>query len=332
MPRLFTALLCLLMVTSEGAAETVSGEDVTYHQGALTLAAELIVPHSDRPGAAVVIVQGSGRSDRTNRWSRDFADLFAGLGVAVLLTDKRGAGGSAGDWRSAGFDELAQDVLAGVSYLRSRREIDPSRIGLVGLSQGGQVVPIAAAASQDVAFVLTISSKAVGFAEGSFIEMGNTARQAGLGESAIGRVLSLNAAALRFVALGDWTSFERLREDMLVGPTADLAAGFPSSADAPIWQFIRKVAFHDPLSWWIQVAQPALIVYGEADERDNAPVVESVRRLRHAFASVGKRNARILVIPDVGHGRRGPGNHDLSAVLRDSLVDWLEDLSVLAHP
>lgn len=321
------ALWALVAATAH-ASDAVRALDVEYTNGDVELAALLLLPASDEPVAAAVIIQGSGTSDRSNRWSRDMAELFVANGVAALLTDKRGSGASGGDWRTVGFDTLAADALAGVDFLKTREEIDPRRIGLVGLSQGGQVAPVAAAGRDDVAFVVSISSKAVGFAEGSFLEMANTARQSGLDADAVSEVLAVNLALVRYLATGDWQQYVDARERALSTAARDIAAGYPADRDAPIWQFFRKAVYFDPLPHWLQVAQPAMIVYGELDERDNAPVAESVRRLRHVFDSVGKDNDDVLVVPGVGHGIRDPETHRLSDAFTDHLAEWLSAIGM----
>lgn len=301
MPKLILFILALsLGLADAAAAARPSEESVVYRSGGIELAALLLRP--DRPGRhpAVVIAQGSGESDRTNVWARAIADMLVESGLAVLLTDKRGSGGSGGDWRSAGFDELAADALAGVGYLASRPEIDASRIGLAGLSQGGRVVPVAAARSEVVAFVLNLSGDAVSFAEQSAHEMTNIARQAGLPGPLQAEVLRLNGAAGRALLTGDWAEYGRLREAGIASAWAPVARGFPPVGD-PVWTFYAKAFAFDPMPYWTLVRQPALIVYGERDEADNVAVAESVRRLRFGLSQSGKANYEIVVLPGVGH-------------------------------
>ena len=320
------AILMAPMVLADlVSAQSIRTLDVTYESGEVTLAALLMLPPGDKPFPAAVIAQGSGASDRSNRWSREIAEELVNNGLAVLLTDKRGAGASGGDWRTAGFSDLAADVLAGVELLRARSEIDSARIGLVGLSQGGQVVPLAAVGSDQIAFVISISSKAVGFAEGSFLEMANTARQAGLSEPEVREIVQLNLAALRFLTTGRWEQYASAREHALETPAREVAAGFPGSADEPIWTFLRSVVTYDPLVHWMQLSQPVFIVYGEGDEHDNTPVQESVRRLEHAFRGVNKTNYRILVVPGSGHGIRDTQAHRLAPHFKKALAEWLRE-------
>lgn len=266
--------------------------DVRYANGNVALGAELLLPAGDGPFPAAVILQGSGASDRTNAWARGISDLLVANGLAVLLTDKRA------DWQTASFDDLAGDALAGVRLLRTRGEIDRTRIGLVGLSQGGWVAPLAAARTNDVAFVIDIVGATVSYAEQTFVEMTNTAKQAGVD---VEEVVRLNRAAGRYLINGDWNAYAAARERALAGPAKKVAAGFPGKQDAKIWTFMRSVLAYDPMPYWTVLEQPVLFVFGELDERDNVPVAESVRRIEFALRAAAKKNYEVAVIPNVGH-------------------------------
>lgn len=297
-------------------------EDIRYRSGEIELAALLLLPASEGRVPGAVIIQGSGASDRSNRWARTIAEELVRNGVAVLLTDKRGSGASQGNWQTTSFGDLAADALAGVELLRTRPEIDPDRVGVAGLSQGGWIAPLAAARSDRIAFVIDISGAAVSFAEQSFVEMANTARQAGLSEAQVLEVLALNRAVARYLTTGDWEAYDRARKRALETPWRQIAAGFPGSPDLPIWTFFRSVAAYDPIPYWIQLTQPVLVIYGEDDERDNVPVRESVRRLEHAFGAAGKTNYRLLVVPGTGHAIMNEQG-ELMPAAREALAAWL---------
>jgi pimeloyl-ACP methyl ester carboxylesterase len=318
-------LMVLCLLAPAAAAQTNAPyrtEDVRYPSGRVELAALLMLPDARGPVPGAVIIQGSGRSDRTNQWARAIAEELVRAGVAVLLTDKRGSGASGGDWQTAGFDELAADALAGVALLRARDGVDPERVGLVGLSQGGWIAPLAAARSPHVAFVIDVSGAAVSYAEQSFHEVGNTARQAGLSEAGVAEVLALNRAAGEFLVSGDRGAYERARQRAMNTGARPVAEGFPAR-DARIWAFLRKVFAYDPMPYWIVLSQPVLVVLGADDERDNVPVAASVQRLERGFASVGKRNARIVVIPGAGHALMDHTTHQLMPAFTSILAEWV---------
>ena len=241
--------------------------------------------------------------------------------MVVLLTDKRGCGASEGDWTRADFHDLAADALAGVDYLKRREDVDAARIGLVGLSQGGWVAPVAAARSDDVDFVINISGASVSFAEQVNAEMANTARQAGLDEVAVREIVKLNVAAGRYAISGDWEPYAKLRAQAMQGSPRPVAAGFPEGKEHPTWDFVRGVGAFDPMPYWSVIEQPVLVLYGEDDEADNVPVEESVRRLEFAFDVSAKSDGKVVVIPGAGHGFVKKGR--LMQPFIDELEDWL---------
>ena len=117
-------------------------EDVAFSSGAIRLVGTLISPTTAGRHPAIILVHGSGAEDR--EYMLPFARFLIRHGVAVLGYDKRGVGGSTGDWNKASFDDLAGDVVAAFEYLKTRKDIDPAQIGLLGVSQAGWVMPLAA--------------------------------------------------------------------------------------------------------------------------------------------------------------------------------------------
>ena len=139
-------------------------EEVTFENrpAGINLAGTLTLPKSAGPFPAVILISGSGAQDRDEALAghRPFlvlADYLTRQGVAVLRVDDRGVGGSTGDSLRATSSDFADDALAGVAYLKGRREIDTARIGLIGHSEGGLVAPLAATRSQDVAFIVLLA-------------------------------------------------------------------------------------------------------------------------------------------------------------------------------
>ena len=79
----------------------------------------------------------------------------------MLRVDDRGVGKSTGNLQQSTLEDLTGDVLTGIGYLKSRKEIDPQRIGLVGHSEGALVAPLAVSRSSSVAFIVMLAGPAV---------------------------------------------------------------------------------------------------------------------------------------------------------------------------
>ncbi len=153
---------CTTIPASEPRIETL-----TLASTGAQLAATLHLPAGTGPFPAAVLVHGSGRISGDQMASGHGYPLLS-RGIAVLAYDKRGVGGSTGEYTGIGpgnsekmFDLLASDALAAVEALANRRDIDAGRIGIFGVSQAGWIAPLAASRSDRVAFVVLLSGPAV---------------------------------------------------------------------------------------------------------------------------------------------------------------------------
>lgn len=145
---------------------TLPTETVTYTSAdGVTLTGLLTLPNTPGPHPAIVISHGSERGERNDFFREEMRTFFASQGIIALTYDKRGVGDSGGTYREAASEEnltlLAQDVLAGVAYLKARPEVEGSKIGVIGSSQAGWVFPIAASQSADVAYFVLLSGPVV---------------------------------------------------------------------------------------------------------------------------------------------------------------------------
>jgi hypothetical protein len=113
-------------------------EDVLFHNGGVVLSGTLLIPRTHGAHPAIVLVHGSLAE---TRWGTImfFADRFARRGIAALVYDKRGTGASTGDWKTATYEEISDDALAGVHLLQRREDVYHDRIGAFGHSEGGAV-------------------------------------------------------------------------------------------------------------------------------------------------------------------------------------------------
>jgi len=133
--------------------------DFKITSGNATLAGNLELPKTAGPYPVAIVVHGSGRVT-----GRDVKILFRDLpakGIALLTYDKRGVGKSTGSYDDVNpgssekvFKLLASDVLAWVDFLKKHGDINPRQIGLVGASQAGWIIPLAASMSADVQFIV----------------------------------------------------------------------------------------------------------------------------------------------------------------------------------
>jgi hypothetical protein len=138
--------------------------DVHFRCGGAVLAGTLDLPKGAGPFPAVVYVHSSGETPRW-RWNVPWVQQIVGAGIAFFSYDKRGVGDSEGvccPGDESHFNLLAADADGAVNALRKRAEIEPDRIGFLGTSQAGWVIPLAVVRSQQhVAFTALADGPAV---------------------------------------------------------------------------------------------------------------------------------------------------------------------------
>jgi uncharacterized protein len=143
-------------------------EDLIYESPAagIKIGATLTMPNGRGPFPAVVLITGSGQQDRDESLlgHKPFlvlADYLTRKGFAVLRSDDRGIGKSGGVFLTSTNADFANDTEAAIAYFKTRREIDPKRIGLIGHSGGGIIAPMVAARDRDVAFIVLMAGTGV---------------------------------------------------------------------------------------------------------------------------------------------------------------------------
>lgn len=272
--------------------------EVTFENKAAnaTLSGTLTVPHGSRKWPTVILVSGSGPQDRdeTILGHRPFwvlADYLSRRGIAVLRYDDRGVGKSTGDRLKATTIDFAGDALAGIQFLKTRKEVDPQKIGIIGHSEGGTISAIAAAKSQDVAFVVSMAGTGVPGEEIVLLQAALIARVTGQKEEDIqkdnafrkklfdlmAQEISDDEAKIKAIELSR-NEFERLPKDAKerFGTVESFAASVVTPIVSP---WFRVFLTLDPAEYWERVRVPALILNGEKDLQvsadQNLPKIEA---------------------------------------------------------
>lgn len=143
-------------------------EEITFTntKEKIKLAGTLTLPKGVQNTPAVILIAGSGPNDRdeTIFGHKPFwilADYLTRQGIAVLRYDKRGVGKSEGEYFIATTEDFAEDTEAAFNYLKTRKEIDPTNIGLIGHSEGGVIAPMVAAQNKDLKFIVLMAGLGV---------------------------------------------------------------------------------------------------------------------------------------------------------------------------
>jgi pimeloyl-ACP methyl ester carboxylesterase len=287
-------------------------EDVSYEnkQDQVKLAATLTLPPGNGPFPAVVMITGSGSQDRNEALLGHqpflvLADYLTRRGIAVLRADDRGVGGTSKGGPNDTTENYAADALAGVEFLKTRKEINAKQIGLVGHSEGGMAAPMAAAKSDDVAFIVLMAGpgivgekllvKQVGLVMAA--ECGNETERS-MAESqrlfaivseekdpAVARQKLQDAATARAEA-----AKKRLESQLK-------AAEAQNSLFVTPW--FRYFLSYDPRPTLMKVRVPVLAINGEKDLQ--VPPKEDLEAIDQALKDAGNRDYKIVLLPNLNH-------------------------------
>jgi pimeloyl-ACP methyl ester carboxylesterase len=328
--------------------------EVTYENpdDGTRFAGTLTIPEGGGPFPAALLITGSGAQDRNEALMghRPFlviADHLTRRGVAVLRVDDRGVGGSTGNVLEATILDNIGDALAGVAFLRSHPRIDPEMVGLIGHSEGGWVAPGVAAASDDIAFVVTLAGPSV-TGEEIILEQTRAMLEAA-GEPAIEEILAFNRIVLEAgasqseVEAARTAAEEAVRNAIAAAPAEEAAAlralwenpavqaNLQANLPTMVSPWYRYLLAYDPIESLESLDIPVLALYGERDLQ--VPPAQSVPLLEAAWED--HPDATIRVFPELNHLFQHAETGQLSeyAVIEETFApealeaigSWLED-------
>jgi uncharacterized protein len=188
-------------------------EDVHFSNGSIQLAGTLISPNTSGKHPAIILVHSSGAEDR--EYALPLAHFLIRQGVVVLGYDKRGVGGSTGDWKTASFEDLAEDVVAAFQYLKTRRDIDPAEIGLLGWSQAGWIMPLVATRAKGIAFPISVSGAGIPAGETTIDEARNEMTASGMKPQTVEQIIGIMKLQYRFAQTSQgWNEYAAARENL----------------------------------------------------------------------------------------------------------------------
>jgi pimeloyl-ACP methyl ester carboxylesterase len=273
-------------------------EDVRFSNGAVQLSGTLFAPHTGEKHPAIILVHGSGPQNREALLP--FARFLVRHGMAVLGYDKRGVGGSTGSWNTASFDDLAGDVIGAFEYLKTRSDIDGTQIGLLGVSQAGWIMPLAAVRAKEIAFLISVSGPGVPAAETTIDHARNEMTSRGMAPQTVNAIIGVMQRQYEFARTGEgWDEYLRSRAQLIAGLGQPPPGAYPDTPDHPYWHFIRRIYFYDPAPTLRQLQVPTLALFGELD--NNVLADKNSRAWEAALRTGGNRDYSLVTLPRANH-------------------------------
>ncbi len=285
-------------------------EEVTFASTAegVTLAGMLTLPKGTGPFPAALLIAGSGPQDRDAAIAKHrpflvIADALTRKGIAVLRYDKRGIGASTGNADAATTMDLAADAQAALNYLKSRKEIDASRIGLIGHSEGAIIAPYLAAHSKDVAWLVLLAAPATSGEHTLLNQSELIGRAGGLNDDQLDASLGFDQAAYKLVREEkDPTAL--LQKLLALVKDSGLDAALPPVALETQMRMLMSPWFrffleYDPLPNLKTVKCPVLALYGQKDLQVSAKV--NLPLLQKALEDAGNTRVETKELPELNH-------------------------------
>jgi dipeptidyl aminopeptidase/acylaminoacyl peptidase len=275
--------------------------------GGITLGGTLTVPkNTTGPVPAIVTITGSGQQDRDEyipvaggyRPFRQVADTLGRRGIAVLRLDDRMIGASGGAIGTSA--DYADDIRAGLAWLRTRKEIDGSRLGLVGHSEGGLIGPLVASTDPALKGIVVLAGPAYTGKDIIHFQLRNQVNHD--------------------------TSIAPAKKDSAYRA---VLATFDSTAQTSVWT--RFFLSYDPIPTAKKVKVPTLILQGQTDQQ---VTFEQAEKLGAAMRSGGNRNVTVRVFPGLNHlfihdpdgnpaGYAKLPTNKMSSEVLGAMADWL---------
>jgi uncharacterized protein len=325
-----------------------TAEEVVYRneKADVQLAGTLTIPEGEGPFPAVVMLTGSGPQNRDEQLlgHKPFlviADFLTRNGIAVLRADDRGVGSSTGNFATATTGDFAEDGLAGIEFLKTRKEVNQQMLGCIGHSEGGIMAPVAASQSNDISFIILLAGPGSNLGDNVTFQRIRMAKQAGASEESL-KVQEKCLQAANDIARKDISDEEaRLQirqliadlpepEKQLLNWSDERVGALASQLTEGWWRYSLK---HDTENTIKSLKIPVLALLGEKDMQ--VPVALNLSHLERALENGHQKN-RVVVMMGLNHlfqpCETGDGSEyvkieeTISPEVLHIMTDWIKKL------
>jgi hypothetical protein len=312
------------------------------------LAGTLTLPkNANAKTPVVILISGSGAQDRNQEilGHKPFlviADYLTKNGVAILRYDDRGTAQSTGTFKNSTSKDFATDVEAAINFLKTRKDIDTKKIGLIGHSEGGIIATMVAADPKNsVAFIVLLAGVAVSGSEVLLTQ-----------QAAIGRVNGASEEDIEKVRLSNKAIFDIIKENqdstILRTKMKNYFENFIVEADFPptmnkeevIKDLLKNLddewllffLRYNPKENLSKVTCPVLAVNGEKDLQVDAKI--NLTAIENTLKEAGNEKVTIKYFPNLNHlfqttqlglpSEYGVLEETFSPLVLEVMKEWIE--------
>ena len=309
--------------------------NITAHN---QIAGTLSLPPGDGPFPAVVLISGTGHNTRDEDvWGHKvflvLADTLTRNGFAVLRYDKRGVGGSSGNYDAATTVDFASDAEAALAWLKTQSHIDARRIGVLGHSEGGIIAPAVATSDKGVAFVVMIAGPCIRGDKLFVLQSAMTAKAYGAPDDYIAKRKVFDEELYNAIisAPSESAALDRARAMITLGVANKIIdaneAESLAKEDTTPWE--RYFLAYDPAPTLARITVPVLVLNGSLDVQ--VPAKENLASARQGLKNNPK--ATVVELPGMNHllqdAKTGAPNeyNDIEETMSPTalkiITDWL---------
>ena len=325
-------------------------EEITFHNknSDINLAGTLTLPHKEGSFPVAILISGSGPQNRDEEFMTHkpflvLADHLTRNGIAVLRYDDRGFGKSTGNHNLATSLDFAEDVQAAISYLKTRKEIDKRRIGLIGHSEGGLIAPIVASQSKEVSFMVLLAGPGVSGKEISLQQIEIMGEMSGMSEEAIAGEKSITKNVIELVEKHHGSEIlatklkSFLLEQLINVDEKNLGMDKEKFIQMNVAQASRPwyayFVQHQPSQYLEKVKCPVLAINGGKDVQ---VVSRNLKDIEKALIKGKNKSFKVKEFPNMNHlfqecqtgamSEYATIEHTFSPIALDEISEWLKQL------
>jgi pimeloyl-ACP methyl ester carboxylesterase len=309
-------------------------EEVKFQSGKFRLTGVLVTPSTPGPYPVIIFNHGdsAGLLDRYSRgFYRIFWERITQVGYACLSWDTPGAGESTGthDFDNL-FNERTAIILSAIEYLKNRSDIDNSRIGLIGHSQAGYVMPMVVMQSNDIVFMINLSGPAM-----NSVEQGAFLFESGLLDKGFSRREANNFREYMIKCKYAKTYDEYLKYAKPLNER-DLVDLLPEENFQPLTA--DSQSRYAPITLLENITIPVLAIFGDRDR--NIDAIEDAKLYEKALKKAKNKNYHVKLFHNADHSLFESETGTISEVRRrkadgqlrfvpealDLICEWLREL------
>ena len=271
---------------------------------------------------AVILITGSGQQDRDETLFEHkpfavIADYLTKQGIVVLRVDDREKGQTTGKFMQSTTQDFANDVEAGIDYLKTRKEVDVNNIGLIGHSEGGMIAPMVASNRKDVKFIVLLAGPGVPIIDLMQQQSADVAAASGLSKEDVDQykplyrdllsaiiiekdtAIAIKKATDVFIKWQTKTPEETVKKSTGVTnekERAEFVSGFVKQLQQPWFNYFIKI---NPADYLSKVKCAVLALNGEKDIQVAAvPNLEAIRKI---MVEKEVKTFKVQALPGLNH-------------------------------